>query len=40
MAADKTPSRRPWLLPTIVVVAVVVLVAAIVYVVATGQKFF
>lgn len=34
------PRRVPWLLPLLIVVAVVVVVGAIVYTVATGQKFF
>lgn len=36
----KAPRHRPWLLPLIVVIAVVVVVGAIVYSVATGLSFF
>ena len=42
MARDekKPPRHYPWLLPLVIVVAVAVVVAAIVYTFATGQKFF
>jgi hypothetical protein len=38
--AHKPPRHYPWLLPLLIVVAVVVVVGAIVYTFATGQKFF
>jgi hypothetical protein len=31
---------RPWLLPTIAIVAGVIVIAAIVYTIVTGQRFF
>lgn len=37
---EKAPRARPWLLPTVATVAVVIVVAAIVYTIATGQRFF
>jgi hypothetical protein len=36
---DEPARRRTWLLPTITVIAVLVVIAAIVYTLATGQKF-
>ncbi|ROQ38149.1 hypothetical protein EDF46_1775 [Frondihabitans sp. PhB188] len=36
---DDTRSTRPWLLRIIIAIAVVVVVAAIVYTIATGQRF-
>jgi hypothetical protein len=39
-STDKHPRARPWLLPTVATVAVVIVVAAIVYTIATGQRFF
>jgi hypothetical protein len=42
MAKDpkKPEHQRSWLLPLLIVVAVIVVVGAIVYTFATGQKFF
>ncbi|WP_255359394.1 hypothetical protein [Frondihabitans sp. PAMC 28766] len=41
MARERRQSQhRPWLFWTILVVAIVVVVGAIIYTVATGQKFF
>jgi hypothetical protein len=37
---EKPPRSYPWLLPTLIVVAVVVVVGAIVYSLATGLTFF
>jgi hypothetical protein len=31
---------RPWLLPTIAIIAGVIVIAAIVYTIVTGQRFF
>jgi len=39
-AGDKPRRTYPWLLPLVIVIAVVVVVGAIVYTFATGQKFF
>lgn len=40
MPNDRPRRSYPWLLPVLVTVAVVVVVAAIVYSFATGVKFF
>ncbi|RKR74459.1 hypothetical protein [Frondihabitans australicus] len=36
---DRAPKPRPWLLPTIIAVAAVVVVVAIVYTISIGEFF-
>ncbi|ARC56593.1 hypothetical protein AS850_05825 [Frondihabitans sp. 762G35] len=35
----RSPRSYPWLLPTVIVIAVLVVVGAIVWSIATGQRF-
>jgi hypothetical protein len=37
---ERTPRSSPWLLPTVIVIAVLVVVGGIVWSIATGQRFF